>query len=557
MHHYFCFIIDHTWYGPSYLLILPTLTILILSYSFPPGGDAPTDSNHNLVTVTAEVHPPSYQVPNLSPMFSSLLGNMRHDFIQPPLKKIRMEHENLVTQAETTTSASISSSLSIIDSSSAIATTSPLAVSTPATIATTGDLPQNSQGAKPKNKVTLRSRMDSLEERFTPLENKIEGFDNTLKVLIETLRNKGDAAYDDTRIGSDSDDDDEENVTVNPNFSHGSIHVPPAPATKSTFIPPLPPTQSLKTTAPVIFPTASQIAATATPLVPASMPAPAFPPHTTGSTSATMATSSASTGTIIFPHSFPTTPSILPSPVAMDTGLVTIQISERNQNKILAGQYVDFKELANPNKTPSLPPAVVQTEYGNFLIPAASTPKKTKEISQNDWHKAFYAFQAVHTKRFPGEAAQLFAYGHLITTLMEDGANWRGYDESFRKQREVQVVKYRWDQFHTVFYNLAYKPDTKSHDTDANTSSSKSNNSFRATALGKRVPPGFCYYYHDPTSKCPDINSCSYKHKCPECGEAHTIFRHDTLFKFKRSKFSPRRDSRKFKGNVTRTPQQQ
>ena len=113
-------------------------------------------------------------------------------------------------------------------------------------------------------------------------------------------------------------------------------------------------------------------------------------------------------------------------------------------------------------------------------------------------------FQAVHNKRFPGEAKQLLAYGHFIPTMIEDGAKWQGYDEAFRRQREIQTTKYRWDQFHTVLYNWAYKIDPV-HKFSVGSNEpkfTKPTQSFRSSSNEKYdgVPPGFCYDFHNKTS---------------------------------------------------------
>ena len=221
------------------------------------------------------------------------------------------------------------------------------------------------------------------------------------------------------------------------------------------------------------------------------------------------------------------TPSVLPPVMDMSTQLITLPLSEKLQQKILTGQYVDFAELAAPNPAggpPTQPYAILNTNLGALAVAAQEPNKKKGPITPVDWHKAFLIFQFYHAKAFPQEAQQLLAYGYHISIMMAEGTDWRNYDVSFRWERQHQVLKTRWDQFHSRHYSHSSIP--RAATTEKSFPSQSPSGSFRKSSLLKRVPAGYCYKFHDPEDKCPDIRSCTFKHTCPECSEPHTISRH-------------------------------
>ena len=72
---------------------------------------------------------------------------------------------------------------------------------------------------------------------------------------------------------------------------------------------------------------------------------------------------------------------------------------------------------------------------------------------------AFQAFVAVYCERFPSETAQLMKYGAIVRDLVQRGANWKFYDESFRMLRQSELIP--WDQIHSELWLRASVPKVK------------------------------------------------------------------------------------------------
>ena len=232
---------------------------------------------------------------------------------------------------------------------------------------------------------------------------------------------------------------------------------------------------------------------------------------------------------------------LLPPSVSPSTNLISIPISDRAQNKIMQGHYIDFSELlTSPQSSVSTaaPPSIINTPAGLFMVPQEPA-KKNSQLTEQEWFKAFATFQYYHNKAFPHEAQQLVVYGHYITTMMGDNLNWRFYDNAFRWERQSQAIKTRWDQFHQILWSRSLLPTT-SH-ADSITSSSTQGSTTKSHASRKvtfpdgqqqrtySIPAGHCFNWHDPATHCANIKSCPYLHQCPECRNTHTITRHFAL----------------------------
>ena len=221
-----------------------------------------------------------------------------------------------------------------------------------------------------KRKTTLSSRINNLEQKF-------EGFDSQLKLLLETVRVNATTPMPGGDERSIKDSEEEEDADPrNYQLPHSDPRVPygsqlntqnvlaSSPLTPLANHPVISSTATsshttnihtiqssgLPTTTPVIYTTAQQcpILSSGLPTLPGTLStAPAYPGGQSGGLIHTNLTSSSS--------------AMLPQRVAMDTGLLSIQVTTKNEQKIWLGQYVDFKELAHPNYTPTLPPTVIQT----------------------------------------------------------------------------------------------------------------------------------------------------------------------------------------------------
>ena len=104
-----------------------------------------------------------------------------------------------------------------------------------------------------------------------------------------------------------------------------------------------------------------------------------------------------------------------------------------------------------------------------------------------------------------GHASASMKYASIVKELATLGANWKFYDENFRKLRESQGVP--WNQAHSELW-------LRSHSFRA-----KSNTQPRKSRVdGPFIPKDYCWKFHR-SLHCP---WCSFKHQCFRCGN-HTI----------------------------------
>lgn len=119
---------------------------------------------------------------------------------------------------------------------------------------------------------------------------------------------------------------------------------------------------------------------------------------------------------------------------------------------------------------------------------------------------AFQIFLSIYAERVPQDTPALMKYGSIVKELATLGANWKFYDENFRKLRESQGVP--WNQVHSELW-------LRSHSFRA-----KPNTQQRKSKIdGPFIPKGYCWKFHR-NLHCP---GCSFKHQCFRCGQSHPI----------------------------------
>ena len=100
----------------------------------------------------------------------------------------------------------------------------------------------------------------------------------------------------------------------------------------------------------------------------------------------------------------------------------------------------------------------------------------------------------------------LMKYGSVIQELATLGANWKFYDENFRKLRQSQGTP--WDQIHSELWLRSHSFRDK-----------PTNHPKRAKHEDPYIPNGYCWKFHRGI-QCP---GCSFKHQCFRCGQSHPI----------------------------------
>ena len=212
----------------------------------------------------------------------------------------------------------------------------------------------------------------------------------------------------------------------------------------------------------------------------------------------------------------PPAPVVICSPVnSLNPG---DNLPERIREKIRTNKYVDFHEICYPDKG-SFELAFSLGGTGPNLQMA---PSKRDPLTQQEWAKAFYAFMGVYLREFPDKSHELLAYGSRIRELMGIGANWRLYDTTFRKERELRPCP--WNAWNAELYTKAVASPPARSD-----SSSKDSRKFRPRPSKSHsksgVPVNYCWEYHTEGTYCKH-SPCRYKHVCPTCAAPHPMYRH-------------------------------
>lgn len=136
----------------------------------------------------------------------------------------------------------------------------------------------------------------------------------------------------------------------------------------------------------------------------------------------------------------------------------------------------------------------------------APSSKKQMVTNIDEWMSAFQTYVATYATRSPGDTPALMKYATVIRKLATSGANWKFYDENFRKLRESQGAP--WDQILSELWlrSQFFRTTTGSQPK-------------RAKHEGPYIPKGSCWRFHRGVY----CSGCSYKHQCFHCGESHPV----------------------------------
>ena len=177
--------------------------------------------------------------------------------------------------------------------------------------------------------------------------------------------------------------------------------------------------------------------------------------------------------------------------------------------KLWSHKFIEFFDLLYPNSTPSYS-MTFQGDSGNPHLMLA--PKKRKILDEIEWGMACDVFTAVYVERYPEQLSALLTYSRHVKDLMKHKADWRFYDEEYRRAREFNPYSFftiRQDLELRAFRkaNLVTKPDQ--------TKSSSDNH----------VPNGFCFKFHKRETYCNLGDNCNYSHECSRCNSNHPMYR--------------------------------
>ena len=179
--------------------------------------------------------------------------------------------------------------------------------------------------------------------------------------------------------------------------------------------------------------------------------------------------------------------------------------------KLWSHKFIEFYDLLYPNITPTYSMSF-QGDSGNPHLMLA--PKKRKTLNEVEWGMACDIFVAIYVERYPEQLSALLTYSRHVKDLMRHKADWRYYDEEYRRAREFSP-----HSFFTVRQDLelrAFRKAELAKNMDQN--SNKASNS-------SHVPSGFCFKFHKRDSYCNLGESCNFSHQCSRCKKTHPMYR--------------------------------
>ena len=95
------------------------------------------------------------------------------------------------------------------------------------------------------------------------------------------------------------------------------------------------------------------------------------------------------------------------------------------------------------------------TSKSQFVSVAAPLGSSVSAKNIEQWTNAFLVFVAIYCEKLPSQAPSLMKYMSIVRELVSRSGNWRFYDESFRKLREVDPLP--WGRTHSEIWLRAHK----------------------------------------------------------------------------------------------------
>ena len=193
------------------------------------------------------------------------------------------------------------------------------------------------------------------------------------------------------------------------------------------------------------------------------------------------------------------------------------KVSDKIKNQIWANQFVDLSVLVDPKSDLSQGLKLVSGDGDTLCLTPNKISKKINGIGP--WCDAFLVYLTVYTRKYPSSTPDLTTYLHNIKLLANRGGDYQYYDEEFRYMRQKnpsigwKIDANLWLECRDLRGNSGrYNPKGRTQ------------SNFRAQSNSGRFqhPYGYCYKYHT-SGKCPNPNSCNYKHTCyvNNCGARH------------------------------------
>jgi len=131
------------------------------------------------------------------------------------------------------------------------------------------------------------------------------------------------------------------------------------------------------------------------------------------------------------------------NPVHVPNVPIVIHVSDTLRDKIAKGKYVPMCELLPGEKEYTQTEMVMHTGDDGKSKALFKAYNKDRRISHDQWQRGWLIFSAVRLRTEPHEHQSLLNYAAQIRNLWTRHADWRSYDQNFRKYKELTQIA--WD----------------------------------------------------------------------------------------------------------------
>jgi len=197
-------------------------------------------------------------------------------------------------------------------------------------------------------------------------------------------------------------------------------------------------------------------------------------------------------------------------------------VSDKLQEKIKTGKYVDLKHLLPGNNDTSYT-LRLDSGGGDPAVHLASTTPSKPIPNMDAWLSAFTAFQFIYLQAHPTSAPELLKYMDTVRDIHQrfGFASARFYDENFRLLRE-RMPELSFGSTHTELWLKAatLQPLSRPINQPFLGKSGSPRPRFGATNTNR----GTCYDFNSRDKRCVS-NPCQYRHACSQCQGPHPQFK--------------------------------
>ena len=197
-------------------------------------------------------------------------------------------------------------------------------------------------------------------------------------------------------------------------------------------------------------------------------------------------------------------------------------VSSLSRQKIENNNYVELAGLL-PERAlhrDEAEQSVVLSKDGVLSV-APKEPIGGKVLGYPLWTQAWNVYMTVYLRKFPDQALQLVKYMDIIRGLHLRGVDWAKYDGAFRRARANWPTHYPWETLNAELFLSAQQSAFRS----GYQSSDRRPGQSSAQASAQAVPVGYCKQFHARANFCAADDSCRFRHTCPNCQQAHPVYR--------------------------------